>query len=243
MRLLILMIYSDNDPSYVKMREIQRKYINKYENVDSYFIQSSYLHNEEVYIENDMCYVRSPEEHYSILYKTLSSLDCLTNFFKKEYDFVIRSNISTIINIPKLINLLQPYINIKFLYGGDICGVTRFDKSIRFALGTCIVLSKFLYKKMTHELNKFTDKIEDDVAIGLYIEENIPNAFNHNFSIAPFVFYSINLKNGWNSTYKDFIEYFIENPDLFNNNICFRNKTNDRNEDIKMMDFISDKII
>lgn len=243
MRILLLIIYSDNDPAYIRMRDIQRKYVNKYENVDTYFMQSSYLHNEEVYIDNDMSFVRCPEEHHTILYKTLSTLDCLTNFFKKEYDFVIRSNISTIINIPKLLEMLSFFVDKEYLYGGDIAGVHNLNRDIRFALGTCIIISKSLYKKMTSELNKFTDKIADDVAIGLYVQDNCPEAYDHNLSTKSYTIYTHTLANGWNSNVNDFIDFMNKNPDRKDFYICYRNKTSSRNEDANIMEYICDNIL
>jgi len=241
MRILILVIYSDNDPAYIRMRDIQRKYVHKYENVDTYFIQSSYIHNEEVYIENDMSYVRCPEEYHTIIYKSLLTIDCLTNFFKKEYDFIIRSNISTIINIPKLLSLLGLFLDKEYLYGGDIAGINYLNRGIRFALGTCIVISKNLYKKMTSELNKFTDQVADDVAFGLFVEDNCPQAYDHNLSTGQYTFYTHTLANGWNSNLNDFIDFINENRKNFY--ICYRNKTNNRNEDANIMEYICDNIL
>ena len=245
MKILILVIYSKNQ-SYDKMLEIHRKYVHKYNNVDVYFIQSSYEHNEPVFIENDMVYVRCLEEHNTILYKTLSTMDTLKNLWNKEYDFTIRTNISTIINIPKMTELLSLFQGKEMLYAGDLAGITEMNRHIRFALGTCIILSKHLANKMIDDIQKFTDRIADDVAIGLYVEENVPEAYDNNLNMAPFVFYTDKLVNGWNSNVNDFIDFsnktnYKTNDKL--NYICYRNKTNNRNEDINIMEYIYNHII
>jgi hypothetical protein len=250
MKILILIIFSDS-PEYNRMRDILRKYTNNYENVDSYFIQSSYIHNEKVYIENDMSFVRCPETHSCILHKTLSTLDYLTNFCGKEYDFVIRTNISTIINIPKLLNFLKLFLDKEYLYGGDVVNWVYYKKNLRYALGTCIIISKSLYKQMTKELNKFTEMpndMADDQAIGLYVQKNCPQAFDHlsikpfdHLSIKPSIFYTHTV-NGLNSTLNDFIDYMNKNPD-HNSVILYRNKTNNRNEDANIMEYICDNLL
>jgi hypothetical protein len=238
MKILILSIFSNDTQYYEKMLQIQRKYVHNYENVDVYFVQGGFDHNEDVYIENDMIYVRTHENFNTILYKTLSAMDTLKNLWKKEYDFTIRTNISTIINIPKMIEILHLFQDKEYMYAGDKCGIIRLNKPIHFVLGTVIILSKKLADKMICERNKFTDKIEDDVAIGLYVQENIPIAYDHNLSLSNRVFYTHTLENGWNSTVHDMINYKNKNDHLFNYYICYRNKTNNRNEDVKIMDYI-----
>lgn len=240
MKLLILVIYSNNQAYYDKMLEVQRSILHNYENVDVYFIQSSFEHNENVWFENDMVYVRCNEDYNTILYKTLSTMETLKNFHNRKYDFTIRTNISTIIDVPKLIDLLNLFQDKTYLYAGDVCGVSKFNRTIRFALGTCIILSQSLANKMIDELHKFNHTIEDDVAFGLFVEDNIPEAFNHNLKLGPFVFYTHTLNNGWDSKLGDFESFANKNQLKY---ICYRNKTNSREEDSKIMEYICNNII
>ncbi len=240
MKILILVIYSNNQKYYTDMLEIQRRYVHKYENVEVYFVQSSFEHNEEVYIDNDMIHVRCKEDFNTILYKCLHAMNTLSNFYKKEYDFTIRTNISSLINIPKLIELLSLFQDKEYLYAGDIVGVKRFNKPIRFALGTAIILSKKLANKMIAEMHNFNHMIEDDVSFGLFVEQYIPIAFENNLKLAPFVFYTHTLCNNYNSNVNDFI-HFEKNNDL--NYIIYRNKTANRHNDVKIMSYICDNIL
>jgi hypothetical protein len=188
------------------MLEVQRKYLHNYKDVDSYFIESSNIYNEEIYIENDIMYVRGEEAHCTILNKSLKAM----KFFKennKEYDFTIRTNISTIFNIPKLINLLNEYRDIEYLYGGDIAGLYRNNCPIRFALGTCIILSKKLSDFMIENIDLFNHNIEDDISYGLFVGEHIPDAFNHELKMGKHVLYSNSLENGYNTKLDDFINF------------------------------------
>lgn len=239
MKILILVIYSNNQEYYEKMLKIQRKYVHKYENVEVFFVQSSFEHNEEVFVDNDMIYVRSNEENNTILYKTLYAMQNLTQSYKKEYDFIIRTNISTLIDIPKLLELLSLFKDIEYLYAGELCGFEICNRHIWFALGTSIILSKKLANKMIDEIYKFNHNIPDDVAFGLFVEENIPIAYNHNLSMCNLVFYTNRLSNGYNSNLIDFIN-FEKNNNL--NSICYRNSLANRDEDVNIMNYICDKI-
>jgi hypothetical protein len=55
--------------------------------------------------ENDIIYVKGKEHILNVLYKTITAIEYI--FQKNEYDFIIRSNISTIIHIPNLLQYLQ----------------------------------------------------------------------------------------------------------------------------------------
>ena len=241
MKILILIIYSNHEV-YEKMLEIQRKYVHNYENVDVYFIQSSFEYNDPVVLKNDMFYIKGKEDYNTILYKSLTVMETLKNFYKKEYDFTIRSNISTIIDIPKMINLLSLYQEQDYIYAGDVAGIKIINKIIRFALGTVIIFSKKLSNKMVDEINKFDNTLSDDVAFGLYVEDNIPSAYDHNLSLKNLVLYSNSLINGYNTKLNDFIN-FIKKDDNKINYICYRNSLEDRYEDVKIMDYICNTII
>jgi hypothetical protein len=184
-------------------------------------------------------YIRGKEAHCTILNKSLKAM----KFFKennKEYDFTIRTNISTIFNIPKLIDLLNEYQDVEYLYGGDIAGVYRNNKHIRFALGTCIILSKKLSDFMIEKIDLFDHNIEDDVSYGLFVDEHIPDAFNHDLGTGKYVLYSNSLENGMNTKLDDFIN-FIKNNE--NNYIYYRNSLSDRYEDVKIMDYICNNLL
>ena len=240
MKILILVIYSNNQKYYTDMLEIQRRYIHKDENVEVYFVQSSFEHNEEVFIDNDMIHVRCKEDYNTILYKCICAMGYLKNFIKKEYDFTIRTNISTLINIPKMIELLSLFQDKEYLYAGDIAGIERFNIPIRFALGTAIILSQKLANKMIDEKYKFNYMIEDDVSFGLFVEQHMPIAFDNTLKLAPFVFYTSTLSNSSNSNLNDFIN-FRKNNNL--NYIFYRNSNANRYNDVKIMSYICDAIL
>ena len=237
MKILILVIYSRVD-CYDRMLEVQRKYMHNYENADVYFIQSSNKHNDDITVNNDMIYVRGNENNSTILHKSLA---IMRHFKDREYDFTIRTNISTIFNIPKLIDLLEKFKEIEYLYGGDIAGLHRFNRPIRFALGTCIILSKKLSDMMIEKINLFNHMIEDDVSFGLFVEDHIPHAFDHDLKTGKYVLYSCALKpNGYHTKLNNFISFIEKNGSDY---VYYRNSLSDRYEDVKIMNYIVNNLL
>jgi hypothetical protein len=224
------------------MLEIQRKYVHNYENVDVYFIQSSYQYHEDVHFENDMVYIRNHEKFETILYKTLITMKALHNI-NREYDFTIRTNISTIIDILKLQELLSLFTDKEYLYAGDLAGIWQNAKRYWFALGTCIILSKTLSNKMIDSIDKFNHQLPDDVSIGIFITKNYPESYDNNIALKNYIFYSSRLPQTMKDSKVEHIKRFFNNTNHEPNYICYRNSTNDRFEDVKIMDYICNHII
>ena len=179
MRILILIIYSDNN-AYKEMLNIQRTYLHNY-NVTSYFIT---MRNQQqnIEIENDFIFVKGIESYFNILDKTIKALEYIFN--REKYDFVIRSNMSTIINIPKLLLYLNT-IHPENFYAGHITKLKWLDpengiidKSLwgtKYAGGTNIILSNDIVQFLLLNKNNVRHDIVDDVAIGLFITTYLKN--------------------------------------------------------------------
>lgn len=106
MKILLLLIFSHNI-IYDEMLEIQKLYIHNNKNIDVYFITLTESQSEEVILNNNIIYIKGKESYTNILFKTLKSLKFINNL-NSEYDFVVRSNISTIINLNNLYEYLHP---------------------------------------------------------------------------------------------------------------------------------------
>jgi hypothetical protein len=234
MKILILIIYSD-DNIYKEMMKIQRKYIHNLSNVDSYFIQMKENMPNDLEIENDIIYVKGKECYMNILVKTIVALEYL--YKMQEYDFVIRTNISTIINIPKLITYLdtiKPKENI-YTGGGFYWNLQWLDEKsgiidkllwgTEFIGGTSITLSNDVVKCLLNNKNKLRFDIVDDVAIGLFIKSYCPIALeNGKKYLSPILYPNIDNKNE-----------IIQNGNKY---IFFRNRSLNREHDITIMDLI-----
>ena len=184
MKIVLLVIYSEGDPIYDKMLEVQRKYIHNYDTISTYFVMMKENLEDDVVINGDFIYVKGKESLLNILEKTIKALDYLVNVQKLEFDFFIRSNISTIINIPSLIKYLSHIPKTNIYRTGYRCAIqsTNVEYGITdiglyglyFASGTSIVMSNDIFSHMLSNKNTLRYDIIDDVAIGLYVSIHFP---------------------------------------------------------------------
>ena len=174
---------------YLKMVELQKEYMKSYKSNNNNIIFYFYCYKEdlqeEYMIEDDVIYIKGVESYVpGILEKTIKAFEITKNM---EYDFLVRSNISTVIDYSKLDNLLYK-IPDDIIYAGGSCrlltglnhpyGIHKVY-NIPFILGTSIILKKEGVYKLINNKNLLSETIIDDVAIGLF--------FNH-FGDKPYGF-------------------------------------------------------
>ena len=231
MKILILCIYSKNK-IYKQMMELQRKYIHKFSEVDSFFIEMRENQNQELEIENDIIYIKGKEQILNVLYKTIKSIEYLLRI--KKYDFLIRTNISTFINIPKLLKYLMFLDPEEHLYTGGTffwnlqwidsnSGIL--DKTFwgtRFIGGTSITMSSKTIHHIIKNKNNLKYNIVDDVSFGIYIQTYLPEAI-------------INGEKRLSQIYYTNIEKKEELINTYMNYEFYRNWHLDRNNDLIMM--------
>lgn len=238
MKILNLIIYSKNY-QYDIMMSILRKYYNTFSNVTSVFIILDSTIQTEYLLENNILFIKGTESYIpGILYKTIKAL----HYFKDtlhSYNYVIRSNVSTIINFDLLTKLLNDNINNKIDYAsgllltlnwldpqGGINDNTYFGTT--YASGTSIILSSETALKMIEMQDKFNYNVIDDVSIGLFIKDNLPDIQINSISDS-FVFTdNINISD----------LKLIDNSKY----IFYRNRSNDRNNDIQKMTIITNNL-
>jgi len=184
MKLLILAIYSDNK-YYQQMLAIQRSYFHEFKNVTSFFIDFDKDQLEDIIIKDDIIYVKGEDTYLNITYKTIKALEyALKNI---QFDYVIRTNMSTIVNIPKLYNFCLRLPNKNVYTSGDFINVQNLDVKAGikdsslfgtlFASGTSIIMSNDVVHTMIHNKSKIRYDIIDDVAIGVFISKYLPSAY------------------------------------------------------------------
>ena len=194
MKLLILYIYS-NEEWYFRMQQIQRLYCHKFKNVHSYFIQFREQTN-EIETENDMIYVKGQESFMGITSKTLKAIEYMLSRIVN-IDYVIRTNISTIINIPELLRFCESLPNKNVYTSGNMlvlkwldhfCGIV--DESLwgtRYASGTSIIMSNDVADELVKNQHLIRHDVIDDVTIGVFIKNHVPDAYREDMPIAKFV--------------------------------------------------------
>ena len=179
MNILILIIHND-DPLYNQMIEVQRKYIHSYSNITSYIVQMNPDIEEEIKLENDVLFVKGQETYHNILWKTICALEYAIP--KKKYDYVIRTNASTILDFEKVNEYFLSANKHELYTGGRILELEWTDPSFGivdetyfhtpFAQGSLIVCSIDIIEKMLSEKEKIKFSIIDDVSIAIFIKEN-----------------------------------------------------------------------
>lgn len=230
MYILHLVLYStstfDGNECYESMRETLCKYYKKFDkNVKTIFYKYTKHMTSEWLLEDDILHIRGSETFIpGILEKTLIAFSIFKN---EKFDYLVRSNVSTIINFDLLIpELMQNPIS---FYGGGRVenlqwtggGIT--DKTwygTNFVCGTGIILTKDAVNFILDNEHNIRKTIIDDVAIGILMREYRPdvkpqeiNPIHYHFVPSFFVNNEIDI---------DAITKFVkENKIIFYRNRCY----------------------
>ena len=225
-RILHLVLYSSN-PEYDEMYLLTRDYYKKFNNIITLYYTFSPNHD-VITIVDDILYIPGNETYLpGILDKTIKTFEYINLHYK--YDYIVRSNISTIINFNLLSNKLNK-INIQ--YGGgiinqlewlDVAGGINDKKyfGTKYASGTAIIFSNKMMKQFLLKKDKINYDIIDDVSIGLLIKEQFPEITP--IATNEFLFVSEDIQD---------IDSYL------NNTIFYRNRCSDRKKDIDHMKII-----
>ena len=185
MKLLILVIYSDGE-DYREMLKIQRSYLHRFDNVKTYFTMMRENQTEPIVVEDDFVYVKGKETYLGIMYKTVESLEYLIGG-SEYYDYVLRTNISTIFNVPLFYDYCKtlPKTNVytsSFIHDlhwlDPPAGIV--DESLwgtKYATGTNIVMSNDVVKYMAANKNKLRYDVVDDLAMGVFMTNELPGVY------------------------------------------------------------------
>lgn len=239
MKICILIIYSP-DPYYEDMLEIQRNYLLKFDNITYYFIQMKPDLSLDFEVNDDIIYVKGEESMMNILHKTVVSMKYILK--NHSFDFMLRTNISTLVNIKELSSFLE-MVPQKGYYGSgnfqqlwwEAMSDGPFDESLLgtwFSQGTSILFSPDLVQDICENSDKLRYSVIDDVAIGSYIKTYHPEILNVSFKYIPLFILS------------EYINFENEIPDHY---VFYRNRqnafSNDRTIDVLRMCSISNKLL
>ena len=204
MNILILVIYS-KDEIYDQMLEVQRSYLHSFTNVMSFFIDFRENQTNLIEIEKDMIYVKGRDYYLNITYKTVQAIGYM---LKSNFDFMVRTNISTIINIPELYKYCLQLPKTNIYRGGNLLHLNHIDPpcgildnklwGTKYIQGTSIIMSYDIAKLLIDHKSDIRYDIIDDVAIGVCIKKytNIEPTGSHfyhpyNYNVVPtnYIFY------------------------------------------------------
>jgi hypothetical protein len=187
MKILILSIYSEN-PLYNQMLNLQREYVHLNSSITTYFIQFRQQSN-QVEISGDFIYVNGIENRMKITEKTLSALKYILKDLDQHYDFILRTNISTLTNFFQLISFLNSIPKTNIYCTGNLLNLQWLDHTsgindkklfgTLYAAGTSIILSYDVASNMVENLDKFRHDIVDDVSFGVYMRNYLPSVIDN----------------------------------------------------------------
>ena len=237
-KILHLVLYSD-DVYYNQMFDILNDFYKHYENHNNKFFIKTYYYKFNSIITNDIevidniIHIKGEESFIpGILEKTLIAFKYIQKEFQEDnYNYLIRSNISSIIDF----NLLVPELEKNpIIYGSTNAGYFNYHDissgiidDIFFASGTNIIISNDGYKKLIDNLHLINKTNLDDVSIAILFKKlNIScNLLKYN----KFVFMNDELNNIQNILMQ---KYFV-----------YRNKNITRDIDVKQIKLITSELL
>jgi hypothetical protein len=178
-RILQLVLYNEQTPYEVKMKSITEKFYNQC-GIDTYYYTYSELYD-SITISGNICYIPGKETYIpGILDKTIKVLEYFMAS-STQYDYIIRSNVSTIINFKLLMPTIHEYdyggtmVNLLswFDYKGGIKDFTYFLTP--YVFGTAIIMKDSLVRQIINHKHVIRYDVIDDVSIGYLIKHHLPN--------------------------------------------------------------------
>lgn len=171
MKILLLIISSQEEP-YRSFEKLCRYYIFSHSNIDSYFIEFSSQINDNYQISNSKIIFKGQESVIPGCYeKTKLALKYL---FNTNYDYVVRTNLSTLIDLNSLFAHLENSPREKYYAGFK----ASYKNRIPFCSGALFILSKDIAEFLnSHTI--FKQNTPDDVYIGEIINNKFGDIRKH----------------------------------------------------------------
>lgn len=233
MKILNLVIHNSEFEIYESMYKVLSRFYKNYKFVDTFFIEQKENLNTKYKITEDRLIINGKESIVpGLLNKTIESMQVL-NENGMRYDWVVRSNVSTVIDFSVVKKLLTENRNLDYFSGCVTLlnslnvphGISdqRYFGTL-FAHGTFIGMSKDLADIIVNNRKKLDYEVVDDVAIGVFVSKFMPETklklFENNrhvFSSGPI---DLNAIRDYHGKFQP---------------VAWRNKSEERNFDIENM--------
>lgn len=167
-KLLVVIIASDGFPVYTELQKIWRSYMHlDPEHVEVYFMKGDPHLPNLCEIRGDEIWVRTEESIIpGLINKTIISLDTLWPRVQTEFDYVLRTNLSSFYHFPRLLQFLQNAPRTNFYCGTDI-------GSPGIASGCGFLMSPDIARMLIDNKNYFINNraAEDDVIMGRFFRD------------------------------------------------------------------------
>jgi hypothetical protein len=159
MKVLMLVISSQTQPVYRNHKAIWETYMKSHPDIECYFIEFTPAVLSPL-LTSTTLFLRGRETYPGILDKTLKALEYFTR--RSHYDYVIRTNLSSVWIFPKLIRFLESAPRTK-LYGG----VRNDNQPWSYVSGAGITFSWDVVQLLLQNQHLvYANKFIDDVDIG-----------------------------------------------------------------------------
>lgn len=175
LKVLVLVIASDDMPVYLELQKIWRAWMHlDKEHVEAYFLKSNPKLAAECEISGDVIWSRVPHGLApGIVQKTLLSLELLQDRLK-EFDYVVRTNLSSFYVVPRLLAYLETLPKTG-CFSAHIDGDPRFFVTT-WACGAGIILSRdtaemLVRDKLVMWNSPYVARANDDLIISAYFRD------------------------------------------------------------------------
>jgi hypothetical protein len=154
------------------MYEALSGYYKGFSDVTTYFYKYNENITDNIEVSGDIINIKGRESYMpGILNKTIDAFMLFKNNGEYEkYDYIIRSNISSIVNF----SLLSEQLELKPVeyYGSTNIGYITLDNTnIPFASGTNIIMSKKGYMIFVDNINLLDKALIDDISIAVFFHK------------------------------------------------------------------------
>ena len=188
MKLLVISIFNDECYFMNEMKKENIIYLNEISRMvsfDYYYVTLKEMENDyEIDEMNKTFYVKGANSWVpGLLYKTLKSIEILISELNKTYDYILRTNSSTVIDFVALFNLLKVLDtceNKNHLVTSQFCKLNWIDirggiiddkyRGTIFPNGRFILMRSSAWIDIVANQNKLDFSIVDDVSLGIYLQ-------------------------------------------------------------------------
>lgn len=154
---IFIIISSHDNPVYEEFRNLHRIYLKNYRPLLRYFFVEFRNNQDEIVIEeDDYIYIKGEESiNPGMILKTCKAFEYINNTYN--YEFIIRTNLSTVFHIPNLLEYLYIIPNT------NSCGGFNYRS---FITGTGIFLSRDVANQIVENFLRYDiTKFNEDIII------------------------------------------------------------------------------
>ena len=181
MKILNLVAHSLDIEAYTNMQQILSPYYKKFKDtVDTFFIAYDKELDVAYKFDDDILTIKGdPSAVPGVLWKTIDSMLILIDHMIN-YDYVVRTTVSTVINFNPLLNILDQNPHADYI-GGNILNLQWLDSNFGiiddrwfgtiYSQGTLIVMSENFYTFLLKNRHKLRNELCDDVSFGVFLKE------------------------------------------------------------------------